>query len=123
MEQLRKHSLDTYYTPIFMKKNRPSYKLSVLAYSENEDEILDIIFRHTTSIGIRKYPVDRVILDREIVNFDSSLGKARLKVIKYKDERFAYPEYEDIKGIASQKNMSIGEVYTIIKSEYQIKYI
>ena len=123
MEQLAKHSLDTYYTPIFMKKNRPSYKLSVLAYSENEDEILDIIFRHTTSIGIRKYPVDRVILDREIVNFNSSLGKVRLKVVKFKDEKFAYPEYEDIKGIASWQNMSISEVYTIIKSEYQIKNI
>jgi hypothetical protein len=51
-----------------MKKNRPAYKLSVLADSDKIEEVEDIIFSNTTSIGIRKIPVERTILDREMIN-------------------------------------------------------
>lgn len=118
MEKLLPYSKDIYYTPIYMKKNRPAYKLSVLASKENEEKILDIIFRHTTSIGVRKYDVSRNILDRKIIDFESSFGRVKLKIAKYKEEKFIYPEYESIKNIANNKKLSINEIYSIIKLEY-----
>lgn len=118
-----KVGLDVFYTPIFMKKNRPAYKLSVLGYTEDEERFLDIIFKHTTSIGIRKYFVDRVILDRKIIEFDSSLGKAKIKIVKYKDELFYYPEYEYVKEIAIKQNLSIIEVANVLKSEVKKRNI
>ena len=64
MEQLNDIVLDTFFTPIFMKKNRPAYKLSVICDKEYEKEIEKIIFRNTTTIGVRKYEVQRDILSR-----------------------------------------------------------
>ena len=122
MEKLLKVSLDVYYTSIFMKKNRPAYKLSVLCKKEDEEKVADIIFKHTTSIGIRKYDVDRIILEREIVEFDSSLGKAKVKCVKNKDEIYIYPEYEVVKGLAEKNNISITDVYFKIISEYKLKF-
>ena len=69
MEKLMDYALDVFYTPIFMKKNRPSYKLSVLCYEKYEKQVESIIFKNTTSIGIRKYGVERSILDRKIEQF------------------------------------------------------
>ena len=64
MDKLMEVARDSFYTPIFMKKNRPAYKLSVLCDKERIEEVEDIIFANTTSIGIRKIEVDRSILDR-----------------------------------------------------------
>ena len=69
MEKLMDYALDVFYTPIFMKKNRPAYKLSVLCYEKYEKQVESIIFKNTTSIGIRKYGVERSILDRKIEQF------------------------------------------------------
>lgn len=112
-----KIGLDVFYTPIFMKKNRPAYKLSVLGYVEGEEKFLDIIFRHTTSIGIRKYFVDRVILDRKIIDFKSTLGNVKVKVVKYKKEEFMYPEYESVKKLSIRYELPIKEVIDIVKKE------
>ena len=73
-----KYALDVFYTPIYMKKNRPAYKLSVICDLENEKKIEDVIFKHTTSIGIRKIPIERDILDR------------KKEVLIYKDKDYKY---------------------------------
>ncbi|MBP2025601.1 nickel insertion protein [Peptoniphilus stercorisuis] len=121
IDLLLEKSLDVFYTPIFMKKNRPAYKLSVLCNVEKEEEILDIIFKHTTTIGIRKYFVERDILKREIIDFKSSFGDVKLKIVFHKDNKYIYPEYESIKKIAIKEDISIIDLYREVVSEYEKK--
>lgn len=119
MDKLSEIARDVFYTPIFMKKNRPAYKLSILGEMEKEEDILDILFKHSSTIGIRKYKVDRVILDRKIINVETKFGKGKVKVTKYKDKEYVYPEYETAKKIAEEKDISIIDVLDEIKNSYK----
>ncbi len=56
-----------------------------------------IIFKNTTSIGIRKYRTNRTILKRETINVDTQFGRVRVKVSYFEKDKYYYPEYEDIK--------------------------
>ena len=77
---LEKGAADVYYTPVFMKKNRPSYVLSVLCAEEKIPLLEKIIFQNTTTIGIRKFPVQRSVLPRQVKECDTSYGTVRVKV-------------------------------------------
>ena len=115
MEELLKYSLDVFYTPIYMKKNRPAYMLSVICDKKYEAVISEIIFKHTTTIGIRRYTAEREKLAREIVRFKSSLGEVALKVT----ENSVYPEYESVKEAALKYELPIKEVYRQLINEYE----
>ena len=56
---------DVHYAPIFMKKNRPAWELTVICREDKAEELEQIIFTETTTIGIREYPLGRSVLDRE----------------------------------------------------------
>ena len=85
MEELLKVSRDVYYTPIYMKKNRPAYKLSVICDTDKEDLVEELIFTNTTSIGVRKIPITRSILDRSKVSILYEGINLLYKKVKYKD--------------------------------------
>lgn len=119
MDKLMEIALDVFYTPIFMKKNRPAYKLSVLCYEKDEKKIEAIIFKNTTTIGIRKYSVDRSILDRKIDDFCFDDVKIKVKIVSFENEIYVYPEYETAKELAEKKSISIKQAYEIIKKEYK----
>lgn len=119
MDKLLKEARDVYYTPIFMKKNRPAYKINILTEVEKEEKILDILFKHSSTIGVRKYKVDRVTLDRKVVEVKTDLGIGKVKIVKYKGEEYVYPEFEDCKKIAEEKDISIIEVMDEIKNGYK----
>lgn len=119
MDRLMSIALDVFYTPIYMKKNRPAYKLSILCETNCEEEALDIVFRHTTAIGIRKYNVDRVVLDRRIENIDTKYGNAVVKVAVYGNEKYCYPEYESVKKIADDFDLPLKTVYSELINEYE----
>ena len=63
-ELLRAGARDVHYIPVFMKKNRPAYLLNVICTEGDIPEMERIIFRHTTSIGIRRTAMERTVLDR-----------------------------------------------------------
>lgn len=112
MEVLMDHALDVFYVPIQMKKNRPAIKLSVLA-DENKAAVIEkIILRETTTFGIRKYSVERTILDRQIKKVSTRFGELAIKY-GYLDDVFikATPEYEDCKRIALENHLPLREVY------------
>lgn len=105
-------ALDVYKTPITMKKGRLATKLSILTNLVNEKKILDIIFKETTSIGVRKYKVDKVMLNREIVQIDTKYGTINVKNSYYNGELVKYKaEYEDCRRIALENNIPILDVY------------
>lgn len=109
-------ALDCYYSPIFMKKNRPAYKLSVIYKACDEERIEDIIFRETTSIGVRKFDLERKILDRKIVEIPYKDSNYLAKQVSYKDKTYTYPEYESTKILAENEGLSLKEAYDLMKA-------
>lgn len=107
---------DVFYTPVFMKKNRPAYKLSVLCKEEKIKSMEAIIFKNTTSLGIRKCRTNRTTLKREIINIETKYGQVRVKVSYFEEYKYYYPEYEDIKSICNKTGLSFKTVYDEIKA-------
>ncbi len=108
---------DVFFTPITMKKTRPAITLSVLCRAAAEDRILEILFTETSTLGIRKYPVKKVMLQRKSFKIHTKLGEVTIKSGYYKgDVVKSKPEYNDCKRIAREKNISIQEVYKTIES-------
>ena len=95
-----------------MKKNRPAYKLEVICNEDNLENLLEIIFRETTTIGARYYKVDRAELKREMIEIDSKYGKISAKRITTpKGEVYTYPEYETLKSIAEKNEIPLKNLY------------
>lgn len=108
-------ALDVFFTPIYMKKNRPGIKLTVIAPDYAVNELVDIIFRETTSIGVRMYKVDKVMLPREIVEVDTPWGSARVKVSYINGTRKIMPEYDDCKSIAENTGLPLQDIMREIR--------
>ena len=115
LEKIMGIALDCYYSPIFMKKNCPAYKLSVIYKACDEEAIEDIIFTETTSIGVRKFDLDRTILDREIIEISYKNKDYLAKQVRYKDKVFTYPEYESAKILAENEGISLKEAYDLMR--------
>jgi len=112
-EQLfNKGALDVFKTPIIMKKGRPAIKLSILVNTKCEKEVSNIIFKETTSIGIRKFIVEKIMLHREFLTLNTKFGSVTVKKSFYEGEPVKYKaEYEDCKRIAEENNIPIARVY------------
>ena len=107
---MKEGALDVFYTPIYMKKNRPAYKLSVITKRTNVKSMAKLIFKHTTSIGVRFTKYRRFEMDRTFEDVETKYGKVTKKILKYEDiEKESY-EYEDLKKIATENNISIEKV-------------
>jgi uncharacterized protein (DUF111 family) len=113
-------ALEVFYVPVQMKKNRPGTLLTVIAAPERLGRISDIIFRETTTIGLRHSEVARECLDREIVTVQTSLGDVRFKVARRNGRVLnAVPEFEDCAKLAAAKNLSVKEVQALAVSAYR----
>ena len=106
-------ALDVFYTPIFMKKNRPAYRLSVACRKEDMFKLQNIIFKETTTIGIRYRFENRTELGREFIEIDTKYGKIKAKKVTNNGETYVYPEYESMKKIAEEKNIPLKELYKL----------
>ncbi len=116
MEQLfAQGALDVFFTPIFMKKNRPAYRLSIACHPQQLKAMQDVIFKHTTSIGLRYRREQRTILNRQNTAVMTPFGEVRGKVIDFDGSRYVYPEYEDVKAIAQKQGLSIRDVFDICR--------
>jgi len=105
-------ALDVFTTPIIMKKGRPAIKLSILTDKAREHDVLDIMFRETTSIGIRKMKVEKIMLKRDFSTVKTIYGDVKIKNSYYDGEIVKYKaEYEDCKRMARENNVPIAHVY------------
>lgn len=108
----QKGAREVHYTPVFMKKNRPAYELTVICKEDRRQELEQVIFEETTTIGIRRTNMERTVLKREIREIDTSLGKAVLKVCVLPDgKKRGYPEYDNTAALADKNNISFREAY------------
>ena len=102
---------ETNYMPVFMKKNRPAWLLTVLCKKEQVPAMEQIIFRETTTIGIRRQEMERTILKREKRTVDTPLGEVEVKVCSFDGQEYFYPEYESIKKLCEKTGISYKEAY------------
>jgi uncharacterized protein (DUF111 family) len=106
---------DAYYTPVYMKKNRPAYLLTVLCEAKDRPRMEQIIFRHTTTIGIRAIAIDRTRLDRENLHLETPWGPADVKVCTCGSETYYYPENDSVSRLALREDLAFPEMYHKIK--------
>ncbi len=109
---------DVWLQPVQMKKQRPGVVVSVICAAEREDVIASILLRETSTLGVRVTPVTRHEAAREVVEFESSLGPAAVKVKRLPGEapRVA-PEYEVCRELAALHGMPLVEVYRVVERE------
>ena len=106
-------ALDVFFTPIFMKKNRPAYRLTVACRKDDMVKLQNIIFKETTTIGIRYRQESRTELQKENIEIDTKYGKMKAKKVTNNGEEYIYPEYESLKEIAEKNNIPIKELYKL----------
>ena len=101
---------EVYTVPIGMKKSRPGTLIRVMCGEEDKERLLQLIFQHTTTIGVRETVTRRYILDRHLDTVHTPYGEVRRKSSSgYGVSRYKY-EYEDLARIAREKGMSLEEV-------------
>ncbi len=112
-------ALEVFYVPVQMKKNRPGTLLTVVAPPERRSRLADVIFRETTTIGLRHYEVERECLRREIVQVTTPIGVVRFK-LAWRDGRVinAVPEFEDCATLATANNLSVKDVQALAVQSY-----
>lgn len=105
-------ALDSFFTPIQMKKNRPGTMLSFLCRPEQFTALSKIVLTETSAIGLRHHRADRTVLERRIVELPTELGVVRFKQVFDADGQLlrAAPEYEDCRRIAIERGMPCREV-------------
>lgn len=103
---------DVSFSPIQMKKNRPGTQLQVIGQPEDRERLTAIIFRESTTLGIRYSFSQRAVLKREGLVVDSPWGKMSLKKVINQDGRTVLmPEYEECRRIAQENNLALRDVY------------
>ena len=106
---------DAFYQPVFMKKNRPAWLLTVICKEEKREALEDIIFRETTTIGIRRSVMERTILEREILTVKTIYGDAQVKKCTDGSRVRFYPEYESAAALSRRAGVPLQEVYREIE--------
>ncbi|HEY7218802.1 MAG TPA: nickel pincer cofactor biosynthesis protein LarC [Candidatus Binatia bacterium] len=103
---------DVFLAPIQMKKTRPATLLRVIAEPRDRERLAKIIFQETSTIGIRFYPVARMILKRQSMKVKSRFGEVAVKIVERPDgSKVATPEYDDLKRIAAAKKLPLKIIY------------
>ena len=93
-----------------MKKGRPGTLIRVMCRPDDKEKMLNLIFKHTSTIGVRETVTNRYVLKRDIRAVDTALGEVHVKESTgYGTSRSKY-EYEDLARIAREKGMSLAEV-------------
>ena len=110
---------DVFYTPAYMKKNRPAWILSVITTEDKIAALEEIIFRDTTTIGIRKQRMERTVLERVEVKVETAYGEAAAKICRYGDLTKVYPEYESAARLAKETKVPIDQILRDIVNAFE----
>lgn len=103
-------ALDVFTTPIGMKKNRPGILLTCICRENQRDEMLGLIFKHTTTIGVREYITNRYTLERTMETTHTQFGDVRVKRSSGWGVSRTKAEYDDMEKIARENNISISDI-------------
>jgi uncharacterized protein (TIGR00299 family) protein len=113
-------ALDVYFTPVFMKKNRPAIKLTILAELGKIDVLIRALFLETSTIGVRYYPVHRRVLERKIQTIQVLGVDIPMKVARLgENEINIQPEFSACQKAAKKANLPLREVMLLALKEYE----
>ncbi len=113
-------ALEVFFTPCHMKKNRPGVVLTVLAPPARSEELLHLLFLHTSTIGVRRHCVQRACLQRTACTLDLPGGKVQAKCVEGYGVRRMYPEYESVRLYAETTGMGFPDAYAAALAACQI---
>ncbi len=112
-------ALDVYFTAVQMKKNRPGTLVTVVAPPDRREALTALLFRDTTTIGVRYREMQRECLDRQFVTVRTPLGPVRFKVASRHGVRLnAVPEFEDLQVLASASGQPIKDIQALAQKAY-----
>ena len=113
-------ALEVYFTPVFMKKNRPGTEITVLCEHADVDRLGRLILTHSTTLGLRVSREGRVELPRRVETVETELGPARVKVATRPDgSETASPEYESCREIAKRTGLTVSAVFDAVRRAWQ----
>ncbi len=105
-------ALEVFYQPVQMKKNRPGTLMTVVCRPDDRRRLADLVFRETTTIGVRYHEMDRECLDRETVTVTTQWGEVRIKVARRGDDVLnVQPEFDDVARLAAGHGVPIKDVH------------
>ena len=108
-------ALDVTVVPALMKKGRPGHVLTVMSPPELVARLSDHLLRHSTTLGLRLTPVQRVIAGRRVIEVTTPIGSARVKVKELDGKPVdVAPEYEDCRRIARERGIDLREVMRVV---------
>jgi uncharacterized protein (TIGR00299 family) protein len=112
-------ALEVFYVPVQMKKNRPGTLMTIVVPPDLRTRISDVVFRETTTIGLRYYDAERECLQREIISVETPVGAIRFK-IAWRAGRVinAAPEFEDVARVAAANRLSVKDVQALAVRAY-----
>ncbi len=112
-------ALDISCSSVQMKKNRPGLTVSILAPPDRSDALAQLLFEQTTTIGVRIYEARRKVLERELVNVETTYGPVRIKVAKRDGKVLnVAPEYDDCQRLAAKKSAPLKQVILAAQLAY-----
>ena len=115
-------ALDVFTESIFMKKNRPAYKISILTKKKDLNKFIKLLLTETSTFGVRYKEYNRAKLDRKFIELDTIYGKVKVKLGYYNNKLIKLkPEYEQCKLISKTLNIELREVYNEINKSINEK--
>ena len=116
-------ALDIYTETIYMKKNRPAYKINVLCLEQDLDKFTELLLKETSTFGVRYHKFNRQLLDREFTKINTKYGDVQVK-LGYLNNKLikVTPEYEHCKKRAEKENITLNKIYTEINAIINEKF-
>jgi uncharacterized protein (TIGR00299 family) protein len=107
-------ALEVFYVSVQMKKNRPGTLMTIVAAPDQREALTEIVFRESTTIGVRYQELSRVCLDREMVTIETPAGPVRFKVARRDGRVFnAQPEFDDLAKLSQERGIPIKDLQAL----------
>ena len=117
---LAEGAMDVHFTPIVMKKNRPAVQVSVLCAAQEARRFQELLFRHTSTFGVKSFPLEKTELARRTTTVATTLGSVRVKEALWDGKVLhAKPEFEDCRKLAEQHGLPLQEVLALVRKEHK----
>ncbi len=114
-------ALDAFFTPVQMKKGRPGVLVTVIAPPARREALEELLFRETTTLGIRRQEWDRTALERESASVATAYGAVRVKIGRRRGVVYnAWPEFEDCQRLAAERGVAVKEVLAAALAAWRV---
>lgn len=110
-------ALDAHYQPLFMKKSRPAWELTVICREEDREKLEQVIFAETTTIGIRRARLERTVLPRHRDVVHTAYGDVAVKRCLLEDGERCYVEYDSAAKLAQEQGVPLQNIYLAVQLE------